>query len=206
MSNNVLVLAPHTDDGEWGAGGTIAKLIEEGKNVYYVAFSKCHQSLPNGLPEDTLEHECRAANKTMGTTDTIFFDYDVRYFNYRRQEILEDMVKLKKEINPYLVLIPCSKDFHQDHNTIYQEGVRAFKGVNILGYELIWNTISTQTTFFTRLEERHLKVKTDAIMCYHSQEFRNYHNEAFIRSLAVTRGIQISAPLAEAFELIRWIY
>ena len=29
--NNILVLAPHTDDGELGLGGTISKLIELGK-------------------------------------------------------------------------------------------------------------------------------------------------------------------------------
>ena len=37
--NNILVLAPHTDDGELGLGGTISKLIELGKKVTYVAFS-----------------------------------------------------------------------------------------------------------------------------------------------------------------------
>ena len=31
--NNILVLAPHTDDGELGLGGTISKLIELGKKV-----------------------------------------------------------------------------------------------------------------------------------------------------------------------------
>ena len=35
---NVLVLAPHTDDGELGAGGFMAKLIEQGAKVTYVAF------------------------------------------------------------------------------------------------------------------------------------------------------------------------
>lgn len=35
---NVLVLAPHTDDGELGAGGTINRLIEEGSKVTYAAF------------------------------------------------------------------------------------------------------------------------------------------------------------------------
>ncbi len=29
----VLVLAPHTDDGEFGAGGTIARLVEGGAEV-----------------------------------------------------------------------------------------------------------------------------------------------------------------------------
>ena len=33
--NNILVLAPHTDDGELGLGGTISKLIELGKKVRF---------------------------------------------------------------------------------------------------------------------------------------------------------------------------
>ena len=35
---SVLVLVPHTDDGEIGRGGTIVRFIK-GKQVYYVAFS-----------------------------------------------------------------------------------------------------------------------------------------------------------------------
>src|SRR5581483_8652265 len=34
----VLVLAPHTDDGEFGCGGTMARLVEAGAEVRYVAF------------------------------------------------------------------------------------------------------------------------------------------------------------------------
>ena len=34
-----LVLAPHTDDGEFGCGGTMARLVEAGTDVRYVAFS-----------------------------------------------------------------------------------------------------------------------------------------------------------------------
>ena len=34
-----LMLAPHPDDGEFSSGGTLKKLIEEGVEVFYVAFS-----------------------------------------------------------------------------------------------------------------------------------------------------------------------
>ena len=34
----MLLLAPHTNDGEIGRGGTIVRFIK-GKQVYYVAFS-----------------------------------------------------------------------------------------------------------------------------------------------------------------------
>src|SRR5262249_11400292 len=52
-----LVLAPHTDDGEFGCGGTMARLVEEGVDVRYVAFSIATRSLPGGFPPDTLRHE-----------------------------------------------------------------------------------------------------------------------------------------------------
>ena len=51
---NILVLAPHTDDGELGLGGTISRLIEDGKKVTYVAFSTAQQSVPEGFPKDIL--------------------------------------------------------------------------------------------------------------------------------------------------------
>ena len=38
----VLVLAPHTDDGEFGCGGTMARLVEGGAEVRYVAFSRAN--------------------------------------------------------------------------------------------------------------------------------------------------------------------
>ena len=37
--------------------------------------------------------------------------------------------------------MPSLNDIHQDHATIAQEGLRAFKGCTILGYELIWNNL-----------------------------------------------------------------
>ena len=41
----VLVLALHTDDGEFGCGGTIARLVEEGTQLWYVAFSATEKSV-----------------------------------------------------------------------------------------------------------------------------------------------------------------
>ena len=56
---NILVLAPHTDDGELGLGGTISRLIEKGKKVTYVAFSTAQQSVPKGFPKDILKTEVK---------------------------------------------------------------------------------------------------------------------------------------------------
>lgn len=204
---NVLILAPHTDDGELGCGGTIAKLLEEGVNVYYAAFSTAEESLPNGLPDNTLKIEVGQATKVLGIKkeNLIVYSYQVRKLNYVRQEILEEMVELKRKLEIDLVFMPSLNDIHQDHNTVAQEGLRAFKNITILGYELIWNNLSFNTTSFVKLHERHVEKKVEALKEYKSQHGRNYMSKDFIFSLAKTRGVQIGCDYAEAFEVVRLV-
>lgn len=203
----VLVLAPHTDDGELGCGGTISKFIESGADVYYAAFSACQQSVLKEFPSDILITEVKAATKVLGIKpeNLILFDYDVRTFNYRRQEILDDIIKLRIKINPDLVLMPCQEDVHQDHSTIATEGLRAFKFCSIMCYELPWNNLTFKTSTFVHLEEKHVLNKVNALKEYKSQAHRPYANEEFLRSLARTRGVQIGAKYAETFDIIRLI-
>lgn len=204
---NVYVLAPHTDDGELGAGGTISKLIEVGANVYYFAFSTAEESIPDGFEKNILKIEVLNATAKLGIKkeNVIIYNYEVRKLNYARQEILEDLIKHRKELKPDLVLMPSLNDIHQDHSTIAAEGLRAFKNTTILGYELIWNNLTFNTTSFIKLESKHIQAKCDALKEYKSQGERDYMNEEFIFSLAKTRGIQIGSAYAESFEVIRWV-
>jgi LmbE family N-acetylglucosaminyl deacetylase len=203
----ILILAPHTDDLEFGCGGTVAKLIENGNEVYCAAFSACRQSVRKEFPEDILITEIKAASNILGIKpeNLILFDYNVRTFNYQRQEILDDILKLKAQIQPDIVFIPALTDVHQDHYTIAQEGFRAFKFSSLLSYELPWNNLSFNTASFMKLEEKHIQKKIDAVNEYKSQAHRPYANEEFVRSLARTRGVQINTHYAECFEVIRWI-
>lgn len=204
-SRHILVLAPHTDDGEFGCGGSVVKWLEEGHTVTYVAFSSCRANAPEGFPRDILETEVKLATKVLGISDLRLFDFDVRYFSYKRQEILDEMVKLSKELKPWLVLTPASTDIHQDHQVVHMESLRAFKYANLLGYELPWNNMMMSTSCFSRLEANHIKAKAESILIYKSQSFRHYYSEDFIHSLAYTRGTQTGVRYAEAFEVIRWI-
>ena len=125
----ILALSPHTDDIEFGAGGTIAKWIELGKVVYYVAFSIAERSVPQGLPKDILEEEVRKATKVLDIApDNLYvYKFEVRTFPQFRQEILDVLIDLRQKLSPDLVLLPSLKDLHQDHHTIAEEGIRAFK-------------------------------------------------------------------------------
>ncbi len=203
----LLILAPHTDDGELGCGGTIAKAIETGSEVYYAAFSTAKESVPKGMPSNILEIEVREATKRLGIAPEHLrvFGYTVRKLNYSRQDILEDLVKLRNEIQPDLVFIPSLNDLHQDHSTLSMEALRAFKNFSILSYELPWNNINFTTQCFSVLERRHLERKLEALAAYGSQKMRGYMSEEYIFSLARTRGVQIGRQFAECFEVVRWI-
>jgi N-acetylglucosamine malate deacetylase 1 len=203
----ILVLAPHTDDGELGCGGAIAKFCAAGKEVHYAAFCLCSRSLPTGLPADTLEHECKKATASLGIppSNLILFNYEVRELPAKRQEILEELLKLNASIKPDLVLLPAASDIHQDHQTIHQEGMRAFKNVTFAGYELPWNNYSFRTNFFVKLSQAELDKKIASLKAYKSQSHRNYMQEDFTRSLAKVRGVQCNAEYAEAFEIYKWI-
>ena len=204
-NKRVLVLAPHTDDGELGCGATIAKLIESGSDVYYAAFSTADESVPKGFPKNQLEIEVKAATKKLGIKNKNLFvyKYHVRKLNYVRQEILEALIKLRDEVKPEVVFLPSSKDIHQDHVTVTNEGIRAFKYCTILGYELIWNNLSFNTDCFITLKEKHVKKKIKALEAYKTQAGKAYMEPDFIRSLAKVRGTQIGVDFAETFEVIR---
>ena len=203
--NNVLVLAPHTDDGELGLGGTIHKLISMGKNVYYAAFSTAEKSVPEGFPRDVLKYEVKKATARLGIKpeNLFIYDFEVRKLNYYRQEILEELINLRKKYRFDLIFIPSLHDIHQDHSTIAQEGVRAFKNVTVLGYELIWNNLSFNTQCFFQLSKENIDAKISALAEYRSQGLRNYLSPDFVYSLAKTRGVQIGSDYAESFEVIR---
>jgi LmbE family N-acetylglucosaminyl deacetylase len=203
---NVFVLAPHADDGEFSCGGTIKRFTEEGIEVYYIVFSPCNKSLPEGYVYGQLYEELDNAVSHLGISKDhiIKFDFEVREFPQNRQPILEELVALNKKYKPDLVLLPNSDDVHQDHHTIYEEGVRAFKHTRVLGYELPWNSLHFRNNFHIKLEKHHIDAKTDAIAEYKSQSFRNYKDKEFFYGLAKVRGVQANMEYAEAFEMIKW--
>jgi N-acetylglucosamine malate deacetylase 1 len=202
-----LVLAPHTDDGEFGCGGTMARLVETGCEVRYVAFSIATRSLPDGFAPDTLAREVRDATAELGipVEQLNVHDFDVRTFPERRQAILELLVALWDEWQPDVVFQPSLHDIHQDHQTIAQEGLRAFKRTTILGYEIPWNNFDFAYQWYVSLEARHLERKVAALEKYASQQHRRYANPEYVWNVARTHGINVNREYAEVFQVYRVI-
>lgn len=205
-----LFISPHTDDVELGAGGTLTKLMEDGNEILWAVFSTAEASLPEGTPPDTLRKEFLDVAGSIGLSDKdlLIFDFQVRYLPMHRQEILEEMVRIKKEYCPDIVIGPSLNDHHQDHEVVAKETVRAFKdSASIICYELPWNHTEFNTQLFVKIDEPHVAKKIELLKKYRSQIDldRPYFSEEYIRGWAKMRGVQVKADFAEAFEVVRWI-
>jgi N-acetylglucosamine malate deacetylase 1 len=203
----VLVLAPHTDDAELGCGGTMARWVDEGSAVYTAVFSTAEKSLPPGSKPYRIKDECHLALDEIGVPDDnrFIYDYPVRELGYHRQEVLEQMIELAERVSPEVVLVPSGSDLHQDHGVVFQESLRAFRTLTLMGYELPWNHITFSAQAFVVLDAAHLRQKWTALTKYESQieMARPYFRYDAIEAIARVRGLQVKSDYAEAYELIR---
>ena len=202
-NKKILVLAPHTDDGELGAGGYIYQSIKNGSDILYVAFSDCKELSLKNLNENTLSQECRLSTKILGIDKLRILNFQVRMFADKRQQILDKLLEIKKEFLPDEILTPSRFDIHQDHQTVTNEAIRAFKSCSILGYELPWNCLKFDLDYFVELSEESIAKKLEALNMYKSQKNRPYFKNKFFLNHAMCRGTLINSTYAEVFEVIR---
>lgn len=208
---NILALSAHTDDAELGAGGFLARAIEQGDSVTVVAFSM-------GNPETGANwQEFRRSTLALGIeisiqtncyldrTTAAMRNYETRRFHEARQYILDALIALRCEDKPDLVLCPSTQDIHQDHQVIAAEAMRAFRTSSILGYELPWCNYEFKPTMYVPLIAEQMEKKQAALACYESQQAKHYFDRCVIDGLARMRGMQVKAEFAEAFEVIRWV-
>jgi len=210
LSKRILVLDPHGDDGAIGCAGSLAKLSEDPETeIYYVVFSISETSVPEGFPNDIVKQECLKAFKLMNITQHEILNYPVRRLNEHRQEILEFMVNLNKSYKPDVVYLPSQFDTHQDHQTIYNEGIRAFrKNSTMYGFDMPWNTMETHIHLLEILTDDHIKKKVEFINCFQSQMTKGNPvlREQKVRAHAMDRGSIVASEFAEAFQVIREIH
>jgi len=207
MFNRILVIGAHTDDIEIMCGGSIAKFIESNCDIYYSTFSFADKSLPEGLPEGTTKFEVLKATEVLGIPrlNLYLHNYEVRVFPDHRQEILEDLLKLRQEIKPDLVITHNTNDTHQDHKVISDETYRAFKQTSsIWGYESFKNNRIFDTDLYVTLNLNQVDKKLQAISKYKSQLIK-YDNRDALKGLAQFGGTQVNHEFAECFEAMRII-
>ena len=215
-----LVIAPHPDDEVFGVGGTIARLVAGGAEVYVAIVTKARESM---FPRELIEQgraEALKAHEYLGVKKTIFMDkFPAALLDtIPRAELNRAFEELLDNITPDIVFIPFIGDVQLDHRIVF-ESVMAASRPNgrvipnrIYAYETLsetnWNAPLLSPTFapnvFIDISD-YLETKIKAVQIYQSQlqQFPNERSVEAVRTLAMHRGATMGFRAVEAFILIR---
>lgn len=167
---NILAIGAHPDDVEFGLGGTIAKHVKLGHNVYILILSDGERDI-NGYfkKSERREEESIKAQKILGITES-----NVKFS--RLKELLESQLVLRtieaeiKDKNPDRIYTHTVNDRHQDHRAIGWISLSSGRYVpEILMYEVYSVLPSFSPNFIVELDDTLLNAKVEALKCHLSQ-------------------------------------
>lgn len=112
MKVDILAIGAHPDDVELGCGGTIAKLISEGKNVAVVDLTK--GELGTRGTDETRKVEATEAAKILGILARENLGMKDGFLQ-NSEEYQMRIVKMIRKYQPEIVLANAIEDRHPDH-------------------------------------------------------------------------------------------
>jgi len=133
----------------------------------------------------------------------ILGNFETRRFPHQRQEILEYILKLRHDFSPDIVFIHTKADIHQDHVTITDEALRAFRGTTVLGYDVIRSSYGFFPSFLVEVNESDVNKKVESLAQYTTYQNRYYFGADVTRSTLVRFGAICERPFAEGFDILR---
>lgn len=197
---NILFLGAHPDDIELGCGALIADIVGQ-TNILCFTFSD-NQKNPELV---NLVDEHYNSMSILGLTEdqVVLDEFPTRRFPDFRQEILEKMIQLNKKYHPEIVFVHTTQDIHQDHVTVTQEAMRAFRGTTVLGFDVLRSSYDFFPHFLVEVSENGLQKKIDSLLEYKTYANRYYFSPEVILSTAIRHGALAERPFAEGFDIIR---
>ena len=200
FGKRVLFLGAHPDDIEIGCGALIHNIINK-TEILGVTLSD-NQKNPD-LKKVKNEH--LESMKVLGVAEekVVFGPFETRVFPDSRQDILEYFLKLRKEFKPDLIFTHSKQDVHQDHNTMTDEALRAFRGITVLGFDVVRSSYGFFPNFLVEVTEENVNKKIEAPSQYATYQDRYYFNAELTRSIMVRHGALAERPFAEGFDILR---
>jgi len=196
----VLFLGAHPDDIELGCGALLYHIVRQ-TDVLCVTLSD-NQSNPD-LKNVKDEHYKSMSILGIPKDKIIFGPFTTRVFQNARQDILEYFLKLRRDFSPDLIFVHSKQDVHQDHNTMTDEALRAFRGITVLGFDVVRSSYGFFPNFLVEVTEDDVKKKIEALSQYETYRNRYYFNSELTRSIMVRHGALAERPFAEGFDILR---
>jgi len=196
----VLFLGAHPDDIELGCGALIHHVAPI-SNVLCVTLSD-NQKNPD-LIKVVDEHYRSMAILGLPKECIVLGQFTTRIFPNARQEILEYFLKIRRDFQPDLIFVHSKHDIHQDHNVMTDEALRAYRGITVLGFDVVRSSYDFFPHFLIEVTEEDVNKKIEALAEYETYRDRYYFNSELTRSIMVRHGALAERPFAEGFDILR---
>jgi len=196
----VCCIGAHPDDIELGCGALIADIVEQ-TEVICVTMS---DNQKNPLLKN-LVGEYHDSMDILGVKpeNVFLYDFVTRRFQASRQEILEVMIEIKKQYQPEVVFVHTAQDNHQDHQTVTEEALRAFRGTSLLGFDVLRSSHGFFPHFLVEVSKQAVGKKIQALKAYKTYADKYYFDENIIHATAIRHGALAERPYAEGFDILR---
>jgi len=200
FGKHVLFLGAHPDDIEIGCGALLHHIVKQ-TEVLCVTLSD-NQKNPD---LKNVKEEHYQAMEVLGIPQEkiVFGPFTTRVFPDTRQEILEYFLQLRKDFDPDLIFVHSKQDVHQDHLTMTDEALRAFRGITVLGFDVVRSSYGFFPHFLVEVTEEDVNKKIEALSKYGTYRDRYYFNSELTRSIMVRHGALAERPFAEGFDILR---
>jgi N-acetylglucosamine malate deacetylase 1 len=200
FGKRVCFIGAHPDDIELGCGALIAHIVKQ-TEVRCVTLSD-NQKNP-ALTKLVEEHYNSMQVLGVSSENVFLGKFETRRFPQARQEILEYMIDLNRNFKPDIVFVHTKADVHQDHQTCYEEALRAFRGTSVLGFDVLRSSYGFFPNFLVGVDEEDVDKKLQALARYKTYTSKYYFDPAITRSTMIRHGALAERPYAEGFDIIR---
>ncbi len=196
----VLFLGAHPDDIELGCGALLHHIANQ-TDVLCMTLSdnQKNPSLKNVVKE---LHESMAV-LGVPKEKVIVQEFITRKFPDMRQEILEYLLELRRDFKPEIVFTHTRQDIHQDHNVVTEEALRAYRGITVLGYDVVRSSYGFFPHFLVKVTEEDVEKKLEALSKYGTYHDKYYFDPALLRATMIRHGALAEHPFAEGFDILR---
>lgn len=202
FGRRVCFIGAHPDDIELGAGALIAHISSQ-TDVRCITLS---DNQKNPLLQNIVrEHFSSMAILGVPEKNVVVGNFETRRFPQSRQEILEYLIAFNQQFHPDIVFTHTKNDLHQDHATATEECLRAFRGVTVLGFDVLRSSYGFFPNFLVEVLEGDVNKKLAALAEYKTYTDKYYFDPQITRSTLIRHGALAERPYAEGFDILRVI-
>lgn len=207
---NILAIGAHFDDVELGCGGSLARHAKQGDDVYvYVATISgfANQYNQEVRSNETALVEAHNAMAILGVKELLcgkFKTLEVEFVDVLNVDILT--IVQEKKID--LVYAHWTADIHHDHQAVSRASLHSCRHVpRLLMYRSNWyhSTQEFRGNFYVDITNC-WEIKEKAIRAHVSEVDRTGEKWiGFFKNEAENAGQRIGVPMAEVFEVVKYL-